>query len=266
MSTKDHILSTLEQKKGEFVSGEVLAEACGVSRSAVWKGISELKKKGYRIRSVNNRGYLLETDNDIISRVGSCNFLSLRNAVFWENREGRERIHVFDQLDSTNNEAKRSLLFSGSRMAHGTVFVARCQTAGKGHDNTDFSSPEGGIYLSIILDPKDLRQFPAFSEKPRKRDGKYAADLSEAIGKNVEKVLGEDYGVQIERRKNSTFYEGNRKICGILTEGICDIETGVFSNFIVGIGIYAEQFGLPADGVKEKNAVIADLIQSLLEL
>ncbi len=253
MRTKDRILLTLEIKKGEFVSGEALAEACGVSRSAVWKSITELKKKGYRIRSVNNRGYMLETDNDIISYAGICNYLSEKDPSFWEDAGRRDRIHVFEKLDSTNNEAKRSLLFSRDRVAHGTVFVARIQTAGKGHGGSAFSSPEGGIYLSILLDPKEMEE-------------RTISKLTKAIGNATKYVLESDYGILTERQENSTFFYRNKKICGILSEGICDLETGVFSNYIVGIGIHVEQFGFDSDRVNEKNAVIADLIHAVLAL
>ena len=55
------------------------------------------------------------------------------------------------ETDSTNRAAK-ALARQGA--AHGTVVSALRQTAGRGRLGRTFFSPEGGIYLSVILRPK----------------------------------------------------------------------------------------------------------------
>ena len=55
---KNKVLKILLSNK-EHVSGQAISGNLGVSRTAVWKAISSLKKDGYNIESVNNRGYLL---------------------------------------------------------------------------------------------------------------------------------------------------------------------------------------------------------------
>ena len=106
LSTKERILSSLEKNKGSYVSGETLAGDCMVSRNAVWKNINELRKAGYRISSVNNRGYMLEEESDIISLAGIMLHLEkLKKAGAFEGR-----IYVYDEIDSTNTEAKRSII------------------------------------------------------------------------------------------------------------------------------------------------------------
>ena len=67
MSTKSELLKLLESHRGEYLSGEELALRLGYSRTAVWKAMKSLREEGYRITAVNNRGYALETDNDILS-------------------------------------------------------------------------------------------------------------------------------------------------------------------------------------------------------
>ncbi|HVW69424.1 MAG TPA: HTH domain-containing protein, partial [Steroidobacteraceae bacterium] len=42
---------------GQFHSGEELAEALGVSRSAVWKAVESLRDLGAMLHAVRNRGY-----------------------------------------------------------------------------------------------------------------------------------------------------------------------------------------------------------------
>lgn len=46
---------------GQVHSGEALAEATGVTRSAVWKAISQLREMGLPIEAQTNRGYRLST-------------------------------------------------------------------------------------------------------------------------------------------------------------------------------------------------------------
>ncbi|MEI3331078.1 MAG: HTH domain-containing protein [Oscillospiraceae bacterium] len=46
-------------KPGEFVSGEVIRQAAGVSRAAVSKAVAVLRQEGHEIESVTNRGYRL---------------------------------------------------------------------------------------------------------------------------------------------------------------------------------------------------------------
>lgn len=70
MGTKNRILELLEQRRGESLSGERLAEILGISRNAVWKAVKELQKDGYNIVAVTNKGYCLSDENDIISIPG----------------------------------------------------------------------------------------------------------------------------------------------------------------------------------------------------
>ena len=57
MSTKEKILARLKAAKN-VLSGETLAQELGVSRTAIWKAIKELEKKGYQIQhSANGYSY-----------------------------------------------------------------------------------------------------------------------------------------------------------------------------------------------------------------
>ena len=53
---KSEILHLLRNADG-YISGQQLCEAFGVSRTAVWKAINQLKEEGYVIDSVQNKGY-----------------------------------------------------------------------------------------------------------------------------------------------------------------------------------------------------------------
>lgn len=243
MVTKDRVLEKLENVKGSFISGGELALEFGISRNAVWKAVSELKKEGYDIESVSNKGYRLNESCDIISQQSvKC---ELRKQGFDADKVD---IIVHERLDSTNVEAKKLLLNPEGHFKHGTVIVARTQTSGKGHGGDSFESPEGGIYLSIILEPDSLNL-----------TGKKVPKLAvKAVKNSLEKFTGKE----ITLKENSRLYIGRRKVSGILTEGIVDMETQEFSNYIVGIGI------IPVNQVMfskhSKSELIAYIVKQIL--
>ena len=63
---KNKILTLLKEST-DYVSGQEICEKFNVSRTAVWKAINKLKEEGYNIEAVNNRGYCLVTDTEILS-------------------------------------------------------------------------------------------------------------------------------------------------------------------------------------------------------
>ena len=93
---KDRILSVLKNADG-YVSGEDLSKNLGITRSAVWKHISQLKDEGYIINSVRNRGYKLENVFDMIDE---------KKLSFNAETLGM-KIILLKSTDSTNNELKR---------------------------------------------------------------------------------------------------------------------------------------------------------------
>ena len=71
MKTK---ILTLLRESNDYISGQQLCEQFGVTRAAVWKAINQLKKEGYEIDAVQNRGYRLLTagiygKNEIVSSL-----------------------------------------------------------------------------------------------------------------------------------------------------------------------------------------------------
>ena len=55
---KAKILALLRDR-GDYISGQEMCDMLGVSRTAVWKVIGQLKKDGYAIEAVQNKGYRL---------------------------------------------------------------------------------------------------------------------------------------------------------------------------------------------------------------
>ena len=63
---KTEILRLLKETEG-YLSGQELCERFQVSRTSVWKVIEQLKKEGYEIEAVRNKGYRLLQRRDVLS-------------------------------------------------------------------------------------------------------------------------------------------------------------------------------------------------------
>lgn len=216
MNTKKRILELLENHRGESISGEYMAGVLKVSRNAVWKAIRELRKEGYRIDAVTNKGYCLSEDNDIISLQGIKPFLS------GNGRMCAEKMHIYKTLESTNKTAKEMAIAGAG---HGTTVIADCQTSGKGrYSRNFFSFFGGGLYLSMILRPEVLR-----FENTTAVTAFAAVSVCEAI----EEISGKK---PVIKWVNDIFMD-NKKVCGILTEAVTDFESGNLQWIVLGIGI-----------------------------
>ena len=140
---KTEILALLRETDG-YVSGQELCEKFGVSRTAVWKAINQLKEAGYEIEAVQNKGYHLVSVPDILSE---SELQSVRKTK-WIG----EKIAFFDVVDSTNTRAKQ-LAEEGA--PNGTYVIAERQDAGKGRRGRGFDSPAGqGIWMTLVLKPE----------------------------------------------------------------------------------------------------------------
>ena len=93
---KAEILKMLRESN-DYVSGQQLCEKLGVSRTAVWKVMNQLKEEGYEIEAVRNRGYTLKGSADVLSAEEIMSSIHTEWA-------GRQVIY-FDETDSTNIQA-----------------------------------------------------------------------------------------------------------------------------------------------------------------
>ena len=223
MRTK--ILHTLELNRGEFVSGEELAGAFGVTRAAVWKAVQSLREEGHRITAVTNKGYCLEKFSDILTAKGIKSHLQEDSKV--------TRVICLSETDSTNNYAKHLALNGES---HGTLIAANHQTSGRGRHGHNFESPAGkGLYMSLILRPDcDAGKFQMIT----------VADAV-AVCRAVEDLYPDSRGTLGIKWVNDVYMRG-KKICGILTEAVTGFESGEIESVITGIGINVSHWDFPA--------------------
>ncbi len=209
------VLLKLRENPDNFVSGEKLSEYLGVSRTAVWKYINNLKKEGYIIEASSKKGYRLVSGQDILNEYEIGYNLDTRIMG--------KRIYCLSSVDSTNNYAKK-LAFEGAE--EGTLVLADFQTSGKGRLGKSWASAnKKGIWMTVILRPK----IPP--------EEVHIITLAAAVA--VVKALEGSTGISAGIKWPNDIILDNRKVCGILTEMTCEMEA---VNYIVlGMGINVNQ-------------------------
>ncbi len=207
---KDRILEKLIINKGKPISGEDLADELEVSRSAVWKHIQALRDEGYTIESSTNLGYSLIASPDRLTQAAIK--AGLKTTVI-----GKDIQH-FKETESTNTIAREI----ARTVDEGAVVIAESQTSGRGRLGRKWISPEGGIWLSIILKP---RIQPI-----------YAPRITLLAGVSAAKTI-RSYGLQARIKWPNDVLIDGKKVCGILTE--IEAEIDLIDYCVVGIGIDA---------------------------
>lgn len=126
-------------------------------------------------------------------------------------------VEVYESLPSTNQQAWNAIA-QGAKP--GTVIIAERQTAGRGQWGRQWSSPVGGLYLSVILAP-DL---PV--------NCGYQLTLATAWG--IATALGER-GIPVKLKWHNDLILLGRKLGGILTE--TKVRQGKIVRAAIGVGL-----------------------------
>lgn len=226
---KEKILRMLKETEG-YVSGQEICELLGVSRTAVWKNINQLKEEGYEIEAVQNRGYILKQTADSLSEF---EIKSEINGCEWFAGD----IYFYHEIGSTNDECKK-LAEEGAK--HGTLVVAEKQTKGKGRRGRSWESPKGtGIWMTLLLRP-DI--------EPYNSSG-LTLVTAMAINKAVQEITGLDAKI---KWPNDIVVNG-KKVTGILTEMSAQPE--MINYIVIGIGINVNTEEFPEDIAKTASSL-----------
>ncbi len=238
MTVKDRVLEMLEKTRGAYFSGEALAQTLGVSRSAVWKAIAQLRENGYPIDAASNRGYCLRAESTMLSAQSIAQSLKTEGLT----------VEVAQIVTSTNTLVRQR---AEQGAAEGLVLVAEQQTEGRGRrDHQFYSPPASGLYFSVLLRP-NLSAQEALS---------LTTCAAAAVALAVEGCAGVETQI---KWVNDVFCRG-KKICGILTEAALDLESGGLTYAVVGIGVnlHPPKGGFPPD-LPEAGAVFATEAEGL---
>lgn len=219
---KARLLKLLRDSK-THVSGQELCEQFGVSRTAVWKMINQLKEEGYEIEAVSNRGYCLKSAPDLTSPEE----ITSRLTTDWAGRT----IYHFGETGSTNIDAKR---LADEGAPHGTLVVADTQTMGRGRRGRGWESEDAGkaVYMTLLLKPQFSPEYAS----------RVTLLMAMAVTSALEEVC-EGQSVQI-KWPNDVVING-RKACGILTE--MSAEPGYIHHVVIGTGINVNQSSFPKE-------------------
>jgi BirA family biotin operon repressor/biotin-[acetyl-CoA-carboxylase] ligase len=204
------VLTFLQTHNTEYLSGQDLSDVLKISRVAVWKHIKKIQELGYTVESKQKLGYKLTSNSDELFP--------------WEITSGLktkmigQQAYYFDSIDSTQNQA---LKMADEPANNGTVIIAAKQTGGKGRSGRKWISPKGGIWLSIILQPKfDISittLFPIAS----------ALALSNALEKTLK--------ISPELKWPNDLTIKGKKIAGMLVD--VSLESNRIENMVLGVGI-----------------------------
>ncbi len=209
MMVKRKILKGLNQVQGEYQEEEELASQAGITTNELRDEIQALEDDGFVIES-SDRGYrILKIPNRL---------LPYQIQEDLETSYIGHDIRYYSEVDSTNQVAKE-LAEEGA--SEGTIIIAEVQRRGRGRRGKRWLSPEGGVWMSIILRP---------GIPPAK-----APLLTLVTGVAVAKTLQTECGLDVGIKWPNDILIGDKKVCGILTEAEAD--KGTLDYVVVGIGI-----------------------------
>jgi len=169
-------------------------------------------------------------------------------------------VFCYDEIDSTNTEAKRMLMRGFSEDA---VIVANKQTAGRGRLGRSFYSPaQTGIYVSYILHPNGTLE--------------HLVSLTTAAAVAVDRAIRKLTDQKPEIKWVNDLYLDGKKICGILAETVTRQESQDGIGIVIGIGLNLSTEVFPAElsGIAgslqaphiKKSRMIAAITEELFRL
>ncbi len=204
MSTRIELLKALDGRPGQLLSGEVLAQRLGISRTAVWKQLQSIKNAGFPFEGSNRQGYRLQAPFD-------SSLVSLKSPAWGV-------LHYFLNTSSTQALAKGG---ASSGLTEGHLWVAETQTKGRGRLDRRWDSSYGGLWFTLLLRPK----IPAARVPP----------LTLLAGLALRDAVEEVTGVSGKLKWPNDLLVSSRKLAGILTEmsGQMDRTEWV----LVGVGV-----------------------------
>lgn len=217
---KEEILRLL-RSADSYISGQELCNRFGVSRTAVWKAINQLKEAGYEIEAQQNKGYKLMAAPDLMTEAEIKSLMHTE----WVAKE----VLYFDTIDSTNTKAQE---LAEKGYQSGTLVVADKQESGKGRRGRSWVSPSGtGIFMTLMIKP-DINPNNA---------SMLTLVAALAVAKAITSVTGEE---ALIKWPNDIVVNG-KKVCGILTE--MNAQFDYINHIVVGIGINVHNESFPEE-------------------
>jgi len=220
------------------VTGPELAERLDVSRAAVWKHVEALRAAGFDVESVAD-GYSLAG----VPEFGGPAVEFGLDASF--------SVEYHDALPSTNDRA-RELAATGER---DVAVLADRQTGGRGRRGREWSSPSGGVWMSLVLRPNvppARASLLTLAAAVAVTDAAREAGVDAAIKWPNDVIVPRDEAA--ESSQGDTPSRGGDKLAGVLTE--MEGEASEVSWVVVGMGVNVNVD--PSDLAGESTSVRAE--------
>ena len=221
MQPREDLLLYLDCNRDRYVSTDELMTRFSLTRTELWHHLRSLRSGGYRILSEHGEGYRLADECELYT-----------SHALQARLKGAATEYTLDVRPSmpSTNAALREMAKDGA--PHGTVLIANKQSAGYGRKQRVFFSPNGGIYMSLLLRPG--------------LDAASALKLTTTAAVAVVDVIRDLTGQNAQIKWVNDIYLNEKKVCGILTESALRPD-GTLEYAVLGIGIniYTPKMGFP---------------------
>lgn len=208
------VLEILERAETP-VSGEAISNELGITRSAVWKNIQELRGMGYDIFSSQKEGYkLTRTSNKLlpyeIHKKLKTQFIG-------------KKIRYLENTPSTIWVGKQMCSEGDVGKMHGMVIIAEEQTGGIGRMGRAWVSPSGGIWITVVLKPR----VPV--------DHIFMITMAGSIA--IARAIRKEYDLGALIKWPNDIYIGSKKVAGLLLELAAEADAVHYCLLSIGIDV-----------------------------
>lgn len=212
-NSRAQVFETLMENPGAIVSSSLLTQRLSSSRQAVFKAVCSLKDEGVPIESIPQKGYRLESIDELQKLSPTMIEFFLRdNPLF-------NRCIYMRETDSTQKVIKKLAMQEAEA---GIVALTERQSEGRGRRGRSWQSPdEKNLMFSMLL-------------RPTLKPGEVQL-LNLAAGLAVKETLGELCGIPSELKWPNDILCRGKKLCGILSEAAGEPDRIYYA--VTGIGI-----------------------------
>ena len=179
---------------GEFVSGQILGDELGVSRTAISKQINSLAEMGLDIFRVTGKGYKLVAPIELLDKAFILKMLAANNI--------HSPLEIHNIIDSTNDYLMRRI---PNHVQNGQVCIAEYQSSGRGRRGRQWISPFGShIYMSMYwLLPQGMTA---------------AMGLNTIVALAISDAITSLYDINVQLKWPNDIYIKGLKLAGILID------------------------------------------------
>ena len=219
------------------ISGEAISNELGITRSAVWKQIKELRQMGYSISSSQKEGYRLT--------LSSSRLLPYEVHKKLHTQFIGKNVRYLETTPSTNVIGKQICQDEGIEKLDGTVIIAEEQSGAVGRMGRAWISPGGGIWITIVLKPC----VPV--------DHIFMITMAGSIA--VARAMRREFELGALIKWPNDILIGNKKVAGLLLELEAEADTVHYCLLGIGVNVNVPISHFTPELRKEITSVSAEL-------